>query len=98
MAGSLEFLALVEGRDVAYGRVGLNNTSMAAPLAMIVTTAALRSYDLIQERARGGKPGGSRLKAIFTITLPQIKFSVVTAALLSFLTSFEEVTASYPLR
>ena len=35
--------------------------------------------------------GASRLTAFMAITLPQIRFSVITAALLSFLTSFDEV-------
>ena len=87
------------GAFYAYGRVGLNNTitglvlahtAMAAPLVMIVITAALRSYDLNQEQVARSL-GATRLKAFFLITLPQIKFSVVTAALLSFLTSFDEV-------
>lgn len=87
------------GAFYAYGRVGLNNTitglvlahtALATPLVMIVITAALRSYDLNQERVARSL-GASRSKAFFTITLPQIKFSVVTAALLSFLTSFDEV-------
>lgn len=83
----------------AYGRAGLNNsitglvlahTAMAIPLVMIVITAALRSYDLNQERVARSL-GATRMKAFFLITLPQIRFSVVTAALLSFLTSFDEV-------
>ncbi len=87
------------GAFYAFGRVGLNNTmtglvlahtAMAAPLVMIVITAALRSYDLNQENVARSL-GATRLKAFFLITLPQIKFSVVTAALLSFLTSFDEV-------
>ncbi len=87
------------GAFYAYGRVGLNNTitglvlahtAMATPLVMIVITAALRSYDLNQERVARSL-GATRLKAFFIITLPQIKFSVITAALLSFLTSFDEV-------
>lgn len=87
------------GAFYAFGRVGLNNTItglvlahtvLAAPLVMIVITAALRSYDLNQELVARSL-GASRLKAFFAITLPQIKFSVVTAALLSFLTSFDEV-------
>jgi len=87
------------GAFYAYGRVGLNNTitglvlahtAMATPLVMIVITAALRSYDLNQERVARSL-GATRLRAFFIITLPQIKFSVVTAALLSFLTSFDEV-------
>jgi putative spermidine/putrescine transport system permease protein len=87
------------GAFYAYGRVGLNNTitglvlahtALAAPLVMIVITAALRTYDLDQERVARSL-GATRLKAFFVITLPQIKFSVMTAALLSFLTSFDEV-------
>jgi putative spermidine/putrescine transport system permease protein len=87
------------GTFYAYGRVGLNNTIfglvlahsvLAAPLVMIVITAALRNYDLNQERVARSL-GATRVKAFFVITLPQIKFSIVTAALLSFLTSFDEV-------
>jgi len=87
------------GTFYAFGRVGLNNTItglvlahtvLAAPLVMIVITAALRTYDLNQERVARSL-GATRLKAFFVITLPQIKFSIVTAALLSFLTSFDEV-------
>lgn len=35
--------------------------------------------------------GASRARAFWTVTLPQIRFSLVSAALLSFLTSFDEV-------
>lgn len=87
------------GTFYAYGRLGLNNTIsglvlahtvLAAPLVMIVITAALRTYDLNQERVARSL-GATRVKAFFVITLPQIKFSIVTASLLSFLTSFDEV-------
>ena len=87
------------GTFYAFGRVGLNNTitglvmahtTLAAPLVMIVITAALRTYDLNQELVARSL-GASRLRAFFSVTLPQIKFSVLTAALLSFLTSFDEV-------
>lgn len=90
------------GTFYAFGRIGLNNsisglvlahTVLAAPLVMIVITAALRTYDLNQERVARSL-GASRTGAFFLITLPQIKFSVMTAALLSFLTSFDEVIVS----
>ena len=90
------------GTFYAFAQVGLNNTItglvlahtvLATPLVMIVITAALRTYDLNQERVARSL-GATRLKAFFVITLPQIKFSVVTAALLSFLTSFDEVIVS----
>ena len=35
--------------------------------------------------------GASRARAFWSVTLPQIRFSLVSAALLSFLTSFDEV-------
>ena len=87
------------GTFYAYGRLELNNTipglvlahtALATPLVMIIITAALRTYDLNQERVARSL-GATRLKAFFIITLPQIRFSVLTAALLSFLTSFDEV-------
>lgn len=86
----------------AFGQVGLNNsltglvlahTVIAIPLILIVITAALRNYDLDQERVARSL-GATRTQAFFQITLPQIKFSIVTAALLSFLTSFDEVIIS----
>ena len=87
------------GTFYAYGKVGLNNTIvglvlahtvLAAPLVMIVITSALRNYDLDQERVARSL-GATRLKAFFVITLPQIKFSIVIAALSLLLSSFDEV-------
>ncbi len=87
------------GTFYAYGRVGLNNTifglvlahsALALPLVIIVVTAGLRTYDLDQEQVARSL-GATRTKAFFLITLPQIRFSVITSALLAFLTSFDEV-------
>ncbi len=87
------------GTFYAYGRMGLNNTitgivlahtALALPLVIIVVTAGLRSYDLNQEQVARSL-GATRMRAFFLITLPQIRFSVLTAGLLSFLTSFDEV-------
>lgn len=63
---------------------------LALPLILIVVGAALKGYDFDQERAARSL-GASRLTAFLTVTLPQIRFSVIVAALLSFLTSFDEV-------
>ena len=63
---------------------------LALPLVLIVVSAAFRSYDMNQEMAARNL-GASRFTAFMAITLPQIRFSVVTAALLAFLTSFDEV-------
>ena len=57
---------------------------------MMIVTSALKSYDLNQERVARSL-GASRAQAFFLVTMPQIRFSLVTAAILSFLTSFDEV-------
>ena len=83
----------------AYAKLRLVNTItglvlahaiLALPLVLIVVTSALHSFDQNLEIAARSL-GASRLRAFFSVTLPQIRFSVITAALLSFLTSFDEV-------
>ena len=68
----------------------LAHSMLAIPLVLIVVSAALKSYDMNQEMVARSL-GASRLRAFMVVTLPQIRFSVITAALLSFLTSFDEV-------
>ncbi len=83
----------------AYTKLKLNNTMLglvlahsvlALPMALIVVSAGLKSYDMNQERVARSL-GASRFRAFLLVTLPQIRFSVVTAALLSFIVSFDEV-------
>lgn len=71
----------------------LAHTVLALPLVVIVTGSALKSYDMAQEQAARGL-GAPRWKAFLTVTLPQIRFAVVTSALLAFLTSFDEVVVA----
>jgi putative spermidine/putrescine transport system permease protein len=82
-----------------YAKIGLVNTLsglvlahsiLAIPLVVVIVSSALKSFDLNQEMVARSL-GANRLKAFFLVTLPQIKFAVVTGALLSFLTSFDEV-------
>ena len=77
------------GTFYAFGRIGLNNTigglvlahtALAAPLVMIIITAAF--YDMNQERVARSL-GASRLKAFMVITLPQIRFSVIISIFIS---------------
>jgi len=68
----------------------LAHSVLALPLVLIVVGSALKSYDMNQELAARSL-GAPRYKAFLSITLPQIRFAVATAALLSFLTSFDEV-------
>ncbi len=68
----------------------LAHSILAIPLVLVVVSSALKSYDMNQEMVARSL-GASRLRAFMTVTLPQIRFAVVTSALLSFLTSFDEV-------
>ena len=68
----------------------LAHTILALPLILMIVSAALKSYDLNQELSARGL-GASRLTAFLTVTLPQIRFSIIISALLAFLTSFDEV-------
>jgi putative spermidine/putrescine transport system permease protein len=70
--------------------VVLAHSMLAIPLVMMVVTSALKSYDMNQEMVARSL-GASRPRAFFLVTLPQIKFAIVTSAVLSFLTSFDEV-------
>ena len=71
----------------------LAHTVLALPLVVIVTGSALKSFDMSLEDAARSL-GAPRWKAFLTVTLPQVRFAVVTSALLSFLTSFDEVVVA----
>lgn len=66
------------------------HTMLALPFVVIVVTSGLSSYDMNQEMVARSL-GATRVKAFFTVTLPQIKFSVLTSALFAFYVSFDEV-------
>ncbi|TNE39002.1 MAG: ABC transporter permease, partial [Alphaproteobacteria bacterium] len=68
----------------------LAHTVLALPLIVIIVSSAFKSFDISLEMVARNL-GASRFIAFMTITLPQIKFVVVTAAILAFLASFDEV-------
>jgi putative spermidine/putrescine transport system permease protein len=68
----------------------LADSMLAIPLVLLIVTSSLRSYDMSQEMVARSL-GASRPKAFLLVTLPQIRFAVLTAAILSFLTGFDEV-------
>lgn len=68
----------------------LAHSMLAIPLVVMVVSSALKSYDMNQERVARSL-GASRPYAFFFVTLPQIRFAVISGAVLSFLTSFDEV-------
>lgn len=85
-----------------YAQIGLNNTLtgivlahsvMAVPLVVITVASSLKSYDMSQEMVARSL-GASRPWAFLTVTLPQIRISVVSGALLAFITSLDEVVIS----
>ena len=90
------------GVFLLYAQLGLNNTLtgivlahcvMAIPLVVITVASSLKSYDMNQEMVARSL-GASRPWAFLTVTLPQIKISVISAALLAFITSLDEVVIS----
>jgi len=68
----------------------LAHSMLAIPLVMMMVTSALKSFDMNQEMVARSL-GAPRAVAFLTVTLPQIRFSIVSGALLAFLTSFDEV-------
>lgn len=68
----------------------LADSTLAIPVATLVVSAALRGHDMRQEMAARSL-GATRFGAFMRVTLPQIRFAVTTAAVLSFLTGFDEV-------
>lgn len=81
--------------NLLYTRTGLvlAHSVLALPMVVIVTGSALKTFDMNQEIAARSL-GAPRWLAFLTVTLPQIKFAVITSALLAFLTSFDEVVVA----
>ena len=90
--GSLFVLAKLSLVNTTVGLVGMH-TALALPLVMIIVTAGFASYDFNQEQVARSL-GATRIYAFFTVTLPQIKFSVISAMLFSFFASFDEVVVA----
>ena len=68
----------------------LSHSILAIPLVLITVTAGLRNFDMNQEQVARSL-GASRPRAFVTVTLPQIRNSVLSAALLAFVISLDEV-------
>lgn len=73
-----------------WGCIVLAHTVHAIPFVVITVGAALRTYDVSLELAAMGL-GASRLTAICRVTLPQIRPAIVSAALIAFISSFDEL-------
>ncbi|VTU28721.1 Inner membrane ABC transporter permease protein YdcV [Variovorax sp. PBS-H4] len=71
----------------------LAHTMLALPFVVVTVLAGLRSYDMAQEMVARSL-GCTRLRAFLTVTLPQIRVSVLSGALFAFVTSLDEVVVS----
>ncbi|MGB3406241.1 MAG: ABC transporter permease [Jannaschia sp.] len=85
-----------------YARLGLNYTLtgvviahvvMAVPFVIVTVMSGLKNYDVSQELAARSL-GASRAYALWSVTVPQVKFSIQTGAFLAFITSLDEVVIS----
>jgi putative spermidine/putrescine transport system permease protein len=66
------------------------HTLLALPFVVLNMQAAFATYDFRQEQAAMSL-GAPRLSAFFRVTLPQVRSSVISGALFSFITSLDEV-------
>lgn len=87
--GIFLFFAPLELNNSLSGLV-LAHTVLALPLVLISVTAGFKSFDMNQEMVARSM-GASRPHAFLTVTLPQIRNSVISGALLAFITSLDEV-------
>ena len=85
-----------------YAKLGLNYTltgiviahiALALPFVIVTVMSGLQNYDFDQELAARSL-GASRVYALWTVTVPQVKFSIQTGAFLAFITSLDEVVIS----
>lgn len=75
-----------------YGLV-IAHTVLALPFVVLVMSAGLRDFDRGLEQAAEGL-GASRLRTLLRVTLPLLRPSLVSAGLLAFLSSFDELVVA----
>ena len=75
-----------------YG-VAVAHTVLSLPFVVILVGAGLRTFDEAQEQAAAGL-GASWLVAVWRVTLPQLRPSLVSAAFLAFIGSFDELVVA----
>jgi putative spermidine/putrescine transport system permease protein len=75
-----------------YGLV-IAHTILALPFVVLVIGAGLRDFDRSLEQAAEGL-GASRWRTLSRVTLPLLRPSLVSAGLLAFISSFDEVVVA----
>ena len=95
----IPIIILAIGAFYLYVKLGLVNTTiglvlahsvLAMPFVLVTAGAAFKQFDMSQEMV-ARRLGAARLRAFLTVTLPQIRNSVVAGALFAFIVSFDEV-------
>jgi putative spermidine/putrescine transport system permease protein len=91
------------GAFFLFARLGLNNTlpglvlahvALALPYVLLTIEAGLARVDPALEPAARSL-GAAPWRAALTVTVPQIRHSIVVAALFAFLTSFDEISVAF---
>ena len=75
-----------------YGLV-VAHTVLALPFVVLVMVAGLRDFDRALEQAAEGL-GASRRQTLLRVTLPLLRPSLVSAGLLAFISSFDELVVA----
>jgi putative spermidine/putrescine transport system permease protein len=75
-----------------YG-LAIAHAVLALPFVVILVGAGLRGFDETQEQAAAGL-GASWAVAIWRITLPQLRPSLISAGFLAFISSFDELVVA----
>ena len=75
-----------------YG-LALAHTVLALPFVVLVMIAGLRDFDRSLEQAAEGL-GASRWRTLWHVTLPILRPSLISAGLLAFISSFDEVVVA----
>jgi putative spermidine/putrescine transport system permease protein len=95
----IPIIILAVGAFYLYVKIGLVNTTLglvlahsvlAMPFVLVTVNAGLQQFDRNQEMVARSL-GASRLRAFLTVTLPQIRNSVIAGSLFAFIVSFDEV-------
>lgn len=86
----------------AFARLGLlgsfwgllfAHVMLALPFVLVTGLAGLRAFDMSQEQVARSL-GCTRLRAFWSVTLPQIRGSVMSGAIFAFVTSLDEVVVA----
>jgi putative spermidine/putrescine transport system permease protein len=95
-------IVMALGYYIYYGKVGLNHTMTgvvlahtagAVPVCFLILSAVMKGLDRNLERAAISL-GASQLQTFFLVTLPLLRVGFLSAALFSFVHSFDEAVIS----